>query len=115
MQGKGSFDTIETTGYTKKYRKEMNVMTALRQEAYQLLDEFDESEMTSVVTLLRNYKLLTKESQSAEEGLEGLRIIESFAGRLPNDFNEKEELEKGLEEKHAFRANKISHQGPVSQ
>lgn len=78
----------------------MNVMTALRQEAYHLLDEFDESEMTSVVTMLKNYKLRTTKNQSIEEGLEGLRIIESFAGRLPNDFDEKEELEKGLEEKY---------------
>lgn len=78
----------------------MNVMTALRQEAYQLLDEFDESEMTSVVTLLKNYRHSTKQNQNADEGLEGLRIIESFAGRLPKDFNEKEELEKGLEEKY---------------
>lgn len=78
----------------------MIVMTALRQEAYQLLDEFDESEMTSVVTLLKNYKHNTKQNQNVEEGLEGLRIIESFVGRLPSDFNEKEELEKGLEEKY---------------
>lgn len=78
----------------------MDVMTALRQEAYRLLDEFDESEMTSVVTLLKNYKHRTKQNQNVEEGLEGLRIIESFAGRLPKDFNEKEELEKALEEKY---------------
>lgn len=78
----------------------MHVMTALRQEAYQLLDEFDESEMTSVVTLLKNYRHSTKQNQNASEGLEGLRIIESFAGRLPKDFNEKEELGKGLEEKY---------------
>lgn len=78
----------------------MIIMTALRQEAYQLLDEFDESEMTSVVTLLKNYKHNTKQNQNVEEGLEGLRIIESFAGGLPSDFNEKEELEKGLEEKY---------------
>lgn len=78
----------------------MNVMTALRQEAYQLLDEFDESEMTSVVTLLKNYRHSTKQNHNVDEGLEGLRIIDSFAGRLPQDFNEKEELEKGLEEKY---------------
>lgn len=78
----------------------MDIMTALRQEAYQLLDEFDESEMTSVVTLLKNYRHRTEQSQNVEEGLAGLRIIESFAGRLPKDFNEKEELEKGLEEKY---------------
>lgn len=75
-------------------------MTALRQEAYQLLDEFDESEMTSVVTLLKNYRHSTKQNHNVDEGLEGLRIIDSFAGRLPQDFNEKEELEKGLEEKY---------------
>ncbi len=75
-------------------------MTAIRQEAYQLLDEFDDSEMTSVVTLLKNYKFRKKEKPDIAEGLEGLRIIESFAGRLPNDFDEKEELKKGLEEKY---------------
>ncbi len=75
-------------------------MTALRQEAYQLLNEFDESEMTSVVTLLKNYKHRTKTNPSVEEGLEGLQIIESFAGRLPKDFNERVELEKGLDEKY---------------
>lgn len=75
-------------------------MTALRQEAYQLLDEFDESEMTSVVTLLKNYRRSTKQNQNIEERLEGLRIIESFAGRLPEDFNEKEALAEGLEEKY---------------
>lgn len=76
----------------------MGVMTALRQEAYRLIAEFDESEMTSIVTLLKNYKYRTKQNQNIEEGLEGLRIIESFAGRLPKDFNEKEELEKAFEE-----------------
>lgn len=55
----------------------MNVMTALRREAYQLLDEFDESEMTSVVTLLKNYRHSTKQNQNVEEGLEGLRIKSS--------------------------------------
>ncbi|MCI8509187.1 MAG: hypothetical protein HFJ06_11580 [Lachnospiraceae bacterium] len=78
----------------------MVVMTALKQETYLLLNEFDESEMTSVVTLLKNYKHRTTQSQDIEEGLEGLRIIESFAGRLPKDFNEKTELEQGLEEKY---------------
>ncbi len=52
-------------------------MTALRREAYQLLDEFDESEMTSVVTLLKNYRHSTKQNQNVEEGLEGLRIKSS--------------------------------------
>lgn len=78
----------------------MKVMTALRQEAYHLLSEFDESEMTSIVSLLKNYKLRIKENQNVEKGMEGLRIIESFAGRLPEDFNEKEELARGLEEKY---------------
>lgn len=80
----------------------MVVMTALRQEAYQILDEFDEAEMTSVVTLLKNYRHSTKQNQNQkiEDGLEGLRIIESFAGRLPQDFNEKDELEKGMEGKY---------------
>lgn len=71
----------------------MKVMTALRQETYHLLSEFDESEMTSIVSLLKNYKLRIKENQNVENGMEGLRIIESFAGRLPEDFNEKEEWE----------------------
>lgn len=76
------------------------IMTALKQEAYQLLNEFDESEMTTIITLLKNYKLRIKESQNVEKGMERLRIIESFAGRLPKDFNEKEELARGLEEKY---------------
>lgn len=80
----------------------MKVMTALRQEAYHLLSEFDESEMTSIVSLLKNYKLRIKENQNVEKGMEGLRIIESFAGRLPEDFNEKEELTRGLEEKYGY-------------
>lgn len=80
----------------------MKVMTALRQEAYHLLSEFDESEMTSIVSLLKNYKLRIKENQNVEKGMEGLRIIESFAGRLPEDFNEKEELARGLEEKYGY-------------
>lgn len=80
----------------------MKVMTALRQEVYHLLSEFDESEMTSIVSLLKNYKLRIKENQNVEKGMEGLRIIESFAGRLPEDFNEKEELARGLEEKYGY-------------
>ncbi len=67
-------------------------MTSLRQETYQLLDEFDESEMTSVLTLLKNYRHSTKQNQNVNEGLERLWIIESFAARLPEDFNETEEL-----------------------
>lgn len=65
-----------------------------------MLNEFDESEMTTIVTLLKNYKLRVKKGQNVEKGMEGLRIIESFAGRLPKDFNEKEELARGLKEKY---------------
>ncbi len=75
-------------------------MTTLRQEAYHLLSEFDESEMTGIVTLLKNYKLRTEKNHDIEEGLEGLNIINSFAGRLPKDFNEEKELEEGLKDKY---------------
>lgn len=35
------------------------------------------------------------------ESLEGFRVLQSFAGTLPADFDYKKELEKMREEKHA--------------
>lgn len=77
-------------------------MTALKKEAVELIDRIADSEMVEVVALLKNFEVRRKREQDIQEGLEGLDILNSFVGILPQDFNYEKELEEALEEKYGY-------------
>lgn len=77
-------------------------MTALKKEAVELIDRIADSEMVEVVALLKNFEVRRKREQDIQEGLEGLGILNSFVGILPQDFNYEKELEEALEEKYGY-------------
>ena len=77
-------------------------MTALKKEAVELIDKIDDSEMVEVVALLKNFEVGKKREQDLQEGLEGLEILNSFVGILPQDFDYEKELEEALEEKYGY-------------
>lgn len=77
-------------------------MTALKKEAVELIDRIADSEMVEVVALLKNFEIRKKREQDIQEGLEGLEILNSFVGILPQDFDYEKELEEALEEKYGY-------------
>lgn len=77
-------------------------MTTLKMEAVSIIDSIEDSEMAEVIAVLRNFKINQKKENHIKEGLEGLKILESFTGTLPENFNYEKELEEALEEKHGF-------------
>lgn len=77
-------------------------MTALKKEAVELIDRIADSEMVEVVALLKNFEIRKKEQKDIQEGLEGLKILNSFVGTLPQDFDYDKELEEALEEKYGY-------------
>lgn len=77
-------------------------MTALKKEAVELIDKIADSEMIEVVALLKNFEVRKKKEQDIQEGLEGLEILNSFVGILPQDFDYEKELEEALEEKYGY-------------
>ncbi len=77
-------------------------MTALKKEAVELIDRIADSEMVEVVALLKNFEVHKKKEQDIQEGLEGLEILNSFVGILPQDFDYEKELEEALEEKYGY-------------
>lgn len=56
-----------------------------------------EDVMAQVVDCLRN---ISNENSQSSERMEGYRILQSFAGILPSDFDYKKELEAMREEKY---------------
>jgi hypothetical protein len=77
-------------------------MTALKKEAVELIDRIADSEMVEVVALLKNFEIRKNEQKDIQEGLEGLKILNSFVGTLPQDFDYDKELEEALEEKYGY-------------
>ena len=77
-------------------------MTALKKEAVELIDRIADSEMVEVVALLKNFEVRKKKEQDIKEGLEGLEILNSFVGILPQDFDYEKELEEALEDKYGY-------------
>lgn len=62
-------------------------MTALKMEAIRIIDSLEDSEMAEVIATLKHFKVRAKKDDYVKEGLEGLKILESFIGTLPEDFN----------------------------
>ena len=72
-------------------------MSILKQEAVNIIENMREDVMEQVVDYLRS---ISNEDNQSPEKLEGYRILQSFAGILPSDFDYKKELEDMREEKY---------------
>lgn len=71
-------------------------MSILKQEAVKLIEDIQEDAMIQVIAFLQSFVYKPEPHAS----LEGFQTLQSFAGRLPEDFDYKTELEKVREEKH---------------
>lgn len=64
--------------------------------------EFDQiAEVTLTPKMQAFQRLETLRKQTVQEGLDGLKIFDSFVGTLPEDFDYDKELEEALEEKYS--------------
>ncbi len=73
-----------------------------------LLREMPEQSLESLYDFIRSIWLhqeikseRLENSADTSESMEGFRVLQSFAGTLPADFNYKKELEEMWEEKYA--------------
>lgn len=67
-----------------------------KERAIQLLDQIPESEMYYIIRILEH----AAKANSTSKSMEGLRILQSFAGTLPESFDYKRELEEIRNEKY---------------
>lgn len=81
-------------------------MTALKKEAVELIDRIVDSEMVEVVALLKNFEVCKEKEKDIQEGLEGLKILNSFVGILPQNFDYDKELEETLLERRWMHDNR---------
>ena len=72
-----------------------------------LLREMPEQSLESLYDFIRSIWIYqdnktkhTENSVDISESMEGFRVLQSFAGTLPSDFNYKKELEEMREEKY---------------
>lgn len=73
-----------------------------------LLREMPEQSLESLYDFIRSIWLhqdskteFTENSVDISESMEGFRVLQSFAGTLPDNFDYKKELEEMREEKYA--------------
>ena len=72
-------------------------MSTLKQEAFKIIEGMQEDIMGQVITYLRNF---SEEKKQSSKSLEGYQTLQSFAGILPADFDDKKELDSAMEEKY---------------
>lgn len=72
-------------------------MSNLKQEAIKIIENMQEELMTQVISSL---KTIASEKNNTAKGIEGLHILQSFAGTLPPTFHYNQELEEVREEKY---------------
>ncbi|MDE6872949.1 MAG: hypothetical protein K2P87_00615 [Lachnospiraceae bacterium] len=71
-------------------------MSALKQEAVKIIETMREDVMVQVIAYLQH---VASETQQPPKPLDGFRVLQSFAGSLPEDFDYKKELEEARDEK----------------
>lgn len=71
-------------------------MSVLKQEAVKIIETMREDVMVQVIAYLQH---VASETQQPSKPLEGFRVLQSFAGSLPEDFDYKKELEEARDEK----------------
>ncbi len=67
-----------------------------KERAIQLLDQIPESEMYYIIRILEH----AAKANNTSKNMERLRILQSFAGTLPESFDYKHELEEMRNEKY---------------
>ena len=82
-------------------------MSILKQEAVNIIENMREYVMAEVVDYLRN---ISNENSQSSERIEGYRILQSFAGILPSDFDYKKELEAMREESSQDKQKRLEYE-----
>ncbi|MCX4268797.1 MAG: hypothetical protein OSJ62_09045 [Lachnospiraceae bacterium] len=72
-------------------------MSKLKQKAIQIIENMPEDLMSEVISSL---KTIESEKNLTLRSMEGLKILQSFAGTLPSTFHYTQELEEAREEKY---------------
>jgi hypothetical protein len=72
-------------------------MTALKEQAVQIIEDIEDKDMTQVVAILKTFTFSEEQKQNKDAAMAGLQILQSFAGTLPPDFDYKKELEEARE------------------
>ena len=72
-------------------------MSNLKQEAIKIIENMQEDLMTQVISSLQT---IESEKNNTIRSMEGLHILQSFAGTLPPTFHYKQALEEAREEKY---------------
>lgn len=76
-------------------------MSALKEEAVQMITKIQGEDMIQVVAFLKNFVLQQAEnSKPADKKLEALKKLEQLKGTLPENFDYKKELGEALDEKY---------------
>lgn len=68
-----------------------------KERAVQLLEQIPESEMHYIIRMLE----YAAKPDDTSKRMEGLRVLQSFAGTLPENFDYERELEKMRNEKYS--------------
>ena len=64
------------------------------------VENLEEEDMSQVVAYRRKFNSSEFPNKDRDAAMEGLRVLQSFAGTLPADFDYKKELEEAREEKY---------------
>ena len=67
-----------------------------KERAIQLLDQIPENKMYYIISILEN----AAKPDNIDKSMEGLHVLQSFAGTLPENFDYKQELEEARKEKY---------------
>ena len=71
--------------------KAVVTMTALKKEAVQMIEKMQDDDMIQVVAFLKNINL-SRTGKDRNRAMQGLEVLKSFAGALPEDFDYEKEL-----------------------
>lgn len=73
--------------------QEVFLMSELKQQAVQVIENLQEDVMVQVVAYLKDIEVKSKKDEQ-KKALEGLETLLEFAGTLPEDFDSEKELEQ---------------------
>lgn len=72
-------------------------MSTLKQEAVRLIEDIEEDAMAQVIAYLQS---IVYEKPQQTKSIDGFRILQSFAGSLPENFDYEQELEDMRRERY---------------
>lgn len=74
-------------------------MSAIKKEAVQMIESMGDDDVVQVIAFLKDIRL-SREREAGGRAMEGLEVLKSFAGILPENFNYEKELAEAREEKY---------------